>query len=346
MHVKTIEWLSDQNKVRFIDQTKLPGALDYVVTDDYQVICNAIKRLAVRGAPAIGVAGAYGVVIGAGRIQQQDYGEFVAELRRRMEELRSVRPTAVNLAWAIDRMGRILDRYHDITPLRRALLEEALRIHAEDEVMCRSIGEHGAKLLKDGMTVLTHCNAGSLATGGMGTALAPIYVAQEQRKKIKVFADETRPLLQGARLSAWELQANGVDVTLICDNMAAVVMRKGWVDAVLVGSDRIAANGDVANKIGTYTLALLAKHHGIPFYVAAPTSTVDPAISGGDRIPIEERSSEEVAGFGGVRTAPPGIKTFNPAFDVTPHELVAAIITEQGVHRPPYDFSRLADHAH
>jgi methylthioribose-1-phosphate isomerase len=196
-------------------------------------------------------------------------------------------------------------------------------------------------LLRDGMSILTHCNAGSLATGGMGTALAPIYVAQEQGKKIRVYSDETRPLLQGARLTSFELQVNGIEVTLICDNMAAVVMKKGWVDAVLVGSDRIAANGDAANKIGTYTVALLAKHHGIPFYVAAPTSTVDASLAHGDLIPIEERTADEVAGFGGVRTAPGGIKTFNPAFDVTPHDLITAIITERGVHRPPYNFAQI-----
>jgi len=341
MHVKTIEWLADQQKVRFIDQTKLPGSLDYIVTDDYRVMCDAILRLAVRGAPAIGVAGAYGVVIGANGIRANDIDIFIRELRRIMQELRSVRPTAVNLAWAIDRMVRVLDGRHDIGNLRRALLDEALLIHAEDEAMCRQIGEHGAGLFKDGMSVLTHCNAGSLATGGMGTALAPIYVAQEQGKKIHVFADETRPLLQGARLTSWELQANGIDVTLLCDNMAGVVMSKGWVDAVIVGSDRIAANGDVANKIGTFTVALLAKHHNVPFYVAAPTSTVDPAIPDGSHIPIEQRPGEEVAGFAGQRTAPPGIKTFNPAFDVTPHEWIAAIITEKGIHRPPYDFSMI-----
>ncbi len=338
MHVKTIEWIAERNKVRFIDQTKLPLRLEYIETDDYRLLCAAIKRLAVRGAPAIGVAGAYGAVIGANALKDQDVGVFKRELKQLMEELRSVRPTAVNLSWAITRMYRVLDGYEDVADLRRALLTEALSIHAEDEAMCRSIGEHGAQLLKDGMTVLTHCNAGSLATGGMGTALAPIYVAREQGKHIRVFADETRPLLQGARLTAWELQANGIEVTLICDNMAGVVMRQGWVDAVLVGSDRIAANGDAANKIGTYTVALLANHHHVPFYVAAPTSTVDPTMASGDSIPIEERAGEEVAGFGGVRTAPENIKTFNPAFDVTPHELITAIITEGGVHRPPFDF--------
>jgi methylthioribose-1-phosphate isomerase len=341
MHVKTIEWLPDQRKVRLIDQTKLPGSVEYIVTDDYRVMCDSILRLAVRGAPAIGVAGAYGVVIGAQGIRATRIDEFVKELRRIMQELRSVRPTAVNLAWAIDRMGRVLPGRRNVEDVKGALLSEALAIHAEDEIMCRRIGEHGAALLKDGMTVLTHCNAGSLATGGMGTALAPIYVAQEQGKKIRVFADETRPLLQGARLTSWELQANGIDVTLLCDNMAGVVMHKGWIDAVIVGSDRIAANGDVANKIGTFTVALLAKHHNIPFYVAAPTSTVDPAVATGEQIPIEQRSGDEVAGFGGVRTAPQGIKTFNPAFDVTPHEWIAAIITEKGVHRPPYDFSKI-----
>jgi methylthioribose-1-phosphate isomerase len=338
MPLKTIEWLADQKRVRFIDQTLLPDKVEYIVTDDYRVLKDAIYRLAVRGAPAIGVAGAYGVVIGAYSLRELDIDAFRAKLRGIMEDLRGTRPTAVNLAWAIDRLARLLEQHHTVEQLQQRLLSEALKIHQEDEEMCRRIGEHGSELLKDGMTVLTHCNAGSLATGGMGTALAPIYVAQEQGKKIRVFADETRPLLQGARLTSWELMQNGVEVTLICDNMAAVVMRNGWVDAVLVGADRIAANGDAANKIGTYTVALVAKHHRIPFYVAAPTSTVDPTLASGAEIPIEERSGEEVAGFRGCRTAPPGIKVYNPAFDVTPHEWIAAIITEKGVHYPPYDF--------
>ena len=341
MHVKTIEWLADEKKVRLIEQTKLPQKVEYITTDDYHVICDAIKRLAVRGAPAIGVAGAYGVAIGALSLDGDDYGAFLRDLREIMDELRATRPTAVNLFWAVERMEKVLNGHQDVGAAQQALIDEAVRIHDEDRMMCRRIGEHGAELLTDGMTVLTHCNAGSLATGGMGTALAPIYVAHEKGKRIKVFADETRPLLQGARLTSWELQENGLDVTLICDNTAAVVMRKGWVDAVIVGSDRIACNGDVANKIGTYTVALLAKHHGVPFYVAAPTSTVDPSIASGDLIPIEERGGEEVAGFNGQRTAPEGVKTYNPAFDVSPHEMVTAIITEQGIHRPPYDFSFL-----
>lgn len=341
MTVNTIEWLDDAKKVRFIEQTKLPERLEYVVTDDYRVVCDAIRRLAVRGAPAIGVAGAYGVAIGALSLNGADYPTFVSGMQTIMDELRSTRPTAVNLFWAINRMEKVLALNADVEDARQALVDEAVRIHEEDQAMCRRIGEHGAELLADGMTVLTHCNAGSLATGGMGTALAPIYVAYEQGKKIKVFADETRPLLQGARLTAWELQKNGIDVTLICDNMAAVVMRKGWVDAVIVGADRIARNGDTANKIGTYTVALLAEHHRVPFYVAAPTSTVDPSLSTGDSIPIEERDGAEVAHFHEQRTAPAGIKTYNPAFDVTPHDLISAIITERGIHRPPYDFSFL-----
>jgi methylthioribose-1-phosphate isomerase len=341
MQLKTIEWIADKAQVRFIDQTKLPAQIEYITTADYRVMCEAILRLAVRGAPAIGVAGAYGAVMGANSLPQTDFAAFARDLRKIMGELRSVRPTAVNLAWAIDRMNRVLEAQSDVETGKHALLNEALAIHAEDEAMCRAIGEHGAQLLHDGMSILTHCNAGSLATGGMGTALAPIYVAQEQGKKIRVFSDETRPLLQGARLTSFELQANGIEVTLICDNMAAVVMKKGWVDAVIVGADRIAANGDAANKIGTYTVALLAKHHGIPFYVAAPTSTVDVSLAHGDLIPIEERTADEVAGFGGLRTAPAGIKTFNPAFDVTGHELITAIITEKGIHRPPYNFAAI-----
>jgi methylthioribose-1-phosphate isomerase len=341
MAVETLEWLPDEKKVRLIDQTLLPGKLEYIVTDDYRVMCDAIKRLAVRGAPAIGCAGAYGVVIGALSIKEDDFSTFRDRLRLIMDELRNTRPTAVNLFWAIDRMEHKLNGYQDVGSAKQALIDEAILIHSEDADMCRKIGEYGSDLLEDGMTVLTHCNAGSLATGGMGTALAPIYVAQEQGKKIKVFADETRPLLQGARLTSWELQQNGVEVTLICDNMAAVVMRKNWIDAVIVGSDRIACNGDVANKIGTFTVASLARQFGVPFYVAAPTSTVDPNVSSGDLIPIEERADEEVAGFNSVRTAPEGVNTYNPAFDVTPNSIVAAIITERGIHKPPYDFSFL-----
>ncbi|MFH1862868.1 MAG: S-methyl-5-thioribose-1-phosphate isomerase [bacterium] len=343
MRFETIEWLNDQNKVRFIEQTKLPGAFEYIVTDDYRILCDAIRRLAIRGAPALGVAGAYGVVIGALTAEPTDFGGFSQQVRRVMSELRATRPTAVNLFWAINRMEKVLERQSEVAAAKTALLQEALAIHQEDAAMCRKIGEFGASLLSDGMTILTHCNAGSLATGGMGTALAPVYIAHEQGKMIRVFADETRPLLQGARLTSWELQQNGVDVTLICDNMAAVVMRKGWVQAVLVGSDRIAANGDVANKIGTYTIALLARQHGIPFYVLAPVSTIDATLPTGDLIPIEERASQEVASFGGVQTAPVSIKTFNPAFDVTPHDLVTAIITDRGIHYPPFDFKSLSE---
>lgn len=341
MHVKTLEWLKDQRKIRLIDQTKLPGNLEYIETDDYRIICDAIRRLAVRGAPAIGCAGAYGVLIGAMSLNTVDFEVFKRELRRIMDEIRATRPTAVNLFWAVERMEKTLIGQINVDEAVRMLTEEAIRIHEEDEKMCRRIGENGAELLKDGMRILTHCNAGSLATGGMGTALAPIYVAKEQGKNIRVFADETRPLLQGARLTAWELSQNDIDVTLICDNMAAVVMRKGWVDAVIVGSDRIACNGDVANKIGTFTVASLTKQHHVPFYVAAPTSTVDASIPSGDQIPIEERSEDEVASFGGIRIAPEGVRIYNPAFDVTPNDLVSAIITERGIHRRPYDFSFL-----
>ncbi len=341
MHVKTIEWLVDENKVRLIDQTLLPGKLEYIVTDDYRVICDAIRRLAVRGAPAIGCAGAYGVALGALSLRGESDATFRKRLRGVMDELRATRPTAVNLFWAIDRLQRVLNEAPSVDEAVEKIIREAILIQEEDARMCRAIGEHGAELLRDGMTILTHCNAGSLATGGMGTALAPVYVAQEQGKTIRVYADETRPLLQGARLTSWELKENGVDVTLICDNMAGVVMRRGWIDAVIVGSDRIACNGDVANKIGTFTVASMAKLYGVPFYVAAPTSTVDPSIATGEQIPIEERDGEEIAQFHGCRTAPQGVKTYNPAFDVTPHDLVAAIITEKGIHQPPYDFSFL-----
>jgi methylthioribose-1-phosphate isomerase len=341
MHVKTIEWLEDEKKVRLIDQTLLPEKLEYIVTDDYQVMCDAIRRLAVRGAPAIGCAGAYGVAVGALSLRKESFDVFQDRLRGIMDALRATRPTAVNLFWAISRIEQVLNGANSVDEAIENIIREAIAIQEEDARMCRRIGEYGAELLQDGMTVLTHCNAGSLATGGMGTALAPIYVAKEQGKTIRVYADETRPLLQGARLTSWELKENGVDVTLICDNMAGVVMRKGWVDAVIVGSDRIACNGDVANKIGTFTVASMAKLHDVPFYVAAPTSTVDPSLSSGDQIPIEERDGEEVAQFHGCRIAPEGVKTYNPAFDVTPNDLVAAIITERGIHKPPYDFSFL-----
>jgi len=334
---KTIEWIGDakQGHLRMLDQTRLPGEVVYLDCRDVQGVWDGIKRLSVRGAPAIGIAAAYGCVIGAQR------GEF----EKSAAHLATSRPTAVNLFWAIDRMKRVSPRTPD------ALLAEAKRIHEEDAAMCRRIGEHGLALLKPLLSaetrpasgseahppaILTHCNAGALATGGIGTATAPMYVAREQGVSLRVFADESRPLLQGARLTAFELQAAGVDVTLICDDMAAQVMREGKIRAVITGADRIAANGDSANKIGTYNLAVLAKHHGIPFFIAAPVSTFDLAITDGSGIPIEERAAEEITEGFGRRTAPPGVKTYSPAFDVTPHELITAIITDRGVIQPVF----------
>ncbi len=318
--LKHIEWVGDAatGHLRLLDQTLLPGEVAYLDCRDVEAVWRAIKRLSVRGAPAIGIAAAYGCVIGA------QHGEFI----KQADYLATSRPTAVNLFWAIDRM-KLLG-----TDDPAQLLDEAKTIHAEDEAMCRAIGEHGLPLMPEGGGVLTHCNAGALATGGIGTATAPMYLAKERGVELAVFADETRPLLQGARLTAWELGRASVDVTLICDDMAATVMRQGKVNAVITGADRIAANGDAANKIGTYNLAVLAKHHGLPFYVAAPSSTFDLSLSTGDDIPIEQRAADEIISGFGPATAPVDVKTFNPAFDVTPAELITALVTERGVIEP------------
>ncbi len=330
MVVKTIEWR--ENRVVLIDQTRLPTEEIYLEITEYRELAEAIKQLKIRGAPAIGIAGAFAVCLAANQIESGDYRDFRAQLERVSAELAATRPTAVNLVWALERMQRVLEK-NPLGPsrLKKMLLDEALCIFEEDKKICRQIGKHGAELLKDGDTVLTHCNTGALATADFGTALGVIYTAAAQGKKIRVFADETRPLLQGARLTAWELQKAGIDVTLICDDMAAVVMQKGWVNCVLVGADRIAANGDTANKIGTYNLAILANYHRIPFYVVAPTSTIDHRIKTGQQIPIEERSAEEVTFGFGKQTAPNGVKVFNPAFDVTPRELITGIVTERGI---------------
>jgi methylthioribose-1-phosphate isomerase len=300
-------------------------------------VWEAIRSLRVRGAPAIGVAAAFGVAVG---VLEQPASDVVA-LRRRVcevvDHLRTSRPTAVNLFWALERMRRRADRFEQpaaMTSVIQALLEEARSIADEDCRMCHAIGRHGAGLVPDGGGVLTHCNAGSLATAGLGTALAVLYAAAEAGKRFRVFADETRPLLQGARLTAWELQQHGVDVILICDNMAAQVMREGRVGMVVVGADRIAANGDTANKIGTYGVAVLAHAHGIPFYVAAPTSTFDMSLPTGDRIPIEQRDPREVTHGFGRATAPAGVHVYNPAFDVTPAGIITGIITDKGLIRP------------
>ena len=343
--VKTIEWLGD--RVRYIDQTKLPHELVMRETTDYRVLADSIRRLEVRGAPAIGVAAAMGVALAALECRARDAGAFHAGVEDAARALRATRPTAVNLTWAASRMLRALD---EVVPLGRdeqirRIIDEALSIAEEDRLLSRRIGENGAALLADGDCVLTHCNAGGLATAEYGTALAVIYAAVEAGKSLRVFADETRPLLQGARLTTWELMARGIDVTLLVDGAAASAMARGMIDKVIVGADRIARNGDVANKVGTFPLALAARRHGIPFYVAAPHTTLDPSALTGRDIPIEERPAEEVTSIAGHRIAPPGVKVYNPAFDVTPAELVGAIITDRGVFGPPYGAALFADGA-
>jgi methylthioribose-1-phosphate isomerase len=334
--IDTIRW--KEGCVELIDQTLLPSELVYKECRDVEVLAEAIESLRVRGAPAIGVAGAFGVALGAQEIREERRQAFLKELEKRIQRLAATRPTAVNLFWALDRMRGVIDQCptENVEELKGRLLEEALKIQEEDKAICRKMGANGAELLQDGMTVLTHCNAGALATADYGTALGVIYAAQEQGKKIRVFADETRPLLQGARLTAWELMENGIETTLICDNMAAWVMSKGRIDCVIVGSDRIASNGDVANKIGTYGVAISAQAHGIPFYVVAPFSTIDMKLASGEDIPIEERKPEEVTSLAGRRTAPESVRVYNPAFDVTPYRYVAAIVSEKGVARAPY----------
>ncbi len=327
MTVEAVARVGD--KVRLIDQTRLPLEVVYHDIDDYREIIEAMRRLEVRGAPAIGIAAAYGMAIGV-----KQMGKFAPEVIKSLAaEIKDARPTAVNLFWAID---RVVKRYHRENPgtiesTLELLWDEAEKIHEEDRRMCRSMGEHGAELIKDGDGILTHCNAGALATGGIGTALGVMYVAHEQGKKIRVYADETRPLLQGARLTTWELQQAGIDVTLLTDNMAGMLMKEGRVDLVIVGADRIAKNGDTANKIGTYGVAVLAKEHGIPFYVAAPGSTFCQHTETGEEIVIEQRDPDEVTSFSGQETAPEGTKVYSPAFDVTPVRLVTAFITDEGI---------------
>jgi methylthioribose-1-phosphate isomerase len=334
--LNTVEWAD--GKVRLIDQTLLPLKHCVVECSSYEEVADAIKGMKVRGAPAIGITAAYGMALGAAAADTADPAVFCGQMRQAAERLRSTRPTAVNLFWAIERMLEVANRAPlcGVEVARAEMLETAHRMSAEDIKANRRMGAHGAVLLPDEGTVLTHCNAGALATVAYGTALGVIRAAVEMGKKIRVFADETRPFLQGARLTAWELVAEGIPVTLITDNMAGHFMHCGKIDAIVVGADRIAANGDVANKIGTYSVAVLAKENGIPFYVAAPTSTVDLSIATGEEIVIEERDPREVLYIGGHRIAPEGVDVANPAFDVTPHRYVSAIITENGVVREPY----------
>ena len=336
--IKTLEWTDEG--VLMIDQRLLPSEEVYPVFKTYEEIAWAIKEMVVRGAPAIGVAAAMGVALGARDTKCEDAAEFEKALDHICNVLAATRPTAVNLFWAIGRMRTLYTRLKaekkTLGEIRANLIEEAKRMHGEDVAVNRAMGRHGAELIRDGATVLTHCNAGALATAGYGTALGVIRAAVEAGKRVAVYADETRPFLQGARLTAWELHKDNIPVTLITDNMAGHFMKRGSIDCVIVGADRIASNGDVANKIGTYSVAVLARENEIPFYVAAPISTLDMSLATGDDIPIEERNAREVTHVKETRLAPAGINIANPAFDVTPNRYVAAIITERGVARPPY----------
>lgn len=335
--VKSVEWID--GKFLMLDQTKLPVEVRVEEQTSVEQVWNSIKQLKVRGAPAIGVAGAYGLVVAMREKTHLDRPAFLTELKKQADYLDSSRPTAVNLSWALKRVVAAVERSTVGTgaELLTIVRTTAEAIHQEDILLCKKIGEYGAPLIKDGMGVLTHCNAGRLATSEYGTATAPMYLAHQNGVKFSVYSDESRPLLQGSRLTAWELQEAGIDVYTITDNMAAFVMQQGLIDMVIVGTDRVAANGDVANKIGTMGVAILAKHFGIPFYVASPFSTIDLNTPAGADIVIEERGEDEVTHFGLRRTAPEGIKVRNPAFDVTPHELVTAIITDRGIIEAPYD---------
>ena len=330
-----IEWLGD--RVRIIDQTALPAKEIYLEIDDYHELAAAIKELKIRGAPAIGVAGAYAVALGALKISPSAaLPAFKQEVNQIIDDIRATRPTARNLFFALERMKKVLDAGKSPAQLKNTLIFEAQKINRDEAEATDRLSEYGAELVKDGWTVLTHCNTGPLATCGSGTAIGVIVAAQKQGKKINVLADETRPLLQGARLTAWELQKAGVPVKIITDNMAGHFMKAGKIDMVVTGADRITANGDTANKIGTYTVAVLAKENKIPFYIAAPLSTIDPSLKTGDEIPIEERKPEEVTHLHGAPVAPEGVGALNPAFDVTPHRYITAIITDKGIIRPPY----------
>src|SRR4051794_36051801 len=353
--LQTITWTGAA--ARLLDQTRLPTETVYVDITDERQMWDAIKRLVVRGAPAIGVAAAFGAYLGVREFKDESPQQFLTRLNEVCDHLATSRPTAVNLFWALDRIRgvarEIIGRSpgasapcHVVRDVQDAILDECLRMIDEDNAVCRAIGEHGFRLLRElvgetqaqaELSVLTHCNAGGLCSVRYGTALSPVYVGAEQGAKFHVFADETRPLLQGSRITAYELKQNGIPVTVICDNMAATVMKQGKVQAVIVGTDRVAANGDVANKIGTLNVAILARHFGIPFLVAAPTSSIDLSLSSGDQIPIEQRDGREISEGLGKRTAPDDVELYNPAFDVTPAELVTAIITERGVVRPPYE---------
>ena len=337
--IENVRLSDDGTKVIILDQEKLPNAEEYLELDNAEDIYEAIFRLKVRGAPAIGICAGYGIYVLARQIDTEDFDTFYKEFKEKKDYLDSSRPTAVNLSWALNRMERVVinNREKTVDEIKGLLLAESRKIQAEDIEMCRAISEYGLSLLKDGDGILTHCNAGPLATSKYGTALGPLLLGKERGMEFHVFADETRPLLQGARLTAYELQKAGVDVTLICDNMAGLVMKNGWINACLVGCDRIAANGDTANKIGTSAVAVLAQYYHIPFYVLGPTSTIDMNCPTGDDITIELRDPEEIKSrYYREPSTLPEVKCYNPAFDVTPHELITGIVTEHGVIGPPY----------
>ncbi|MGB2828033.1 MAG: S-methyl-5-thioribose-1-phosphate isomerase [Dehalococcoidales bacterium] len=334
IYTSPIDWL--ENRVRILDQSRLPDEEAYLELEDYRDVASAITELKIRGAPAIGVAGGYGIALGALKIESAQKGDFLKKLDVVMATIAATRPTARNLFWAIQRMREAAEGIDDVDGIKSALVDEAVKIHAQEREATHRLSQFGAELIKDRDTVLVHCNAGPLATAGYGTALGIILFAFEQGKKIKVMATETRPVLQGARITAWELKKAGVPVTLITDSMAGYFMQRGEINCVIVGADRVAANGDTANKIGTYTLAVLAKENEVPFYVAAPLSTIDPALASGAEIPIEQRKAEEVTHIKGVPIAPEGIAVQNPAFDVTPHRYITAIITEKGIIKEPF----------
>jgi methylthioribose-1-phosphate isomerase len=337
--IHTLEWT--EQGVRFLDQTKLPTEETYVTCKTHEQVADVIRNMVVRGAPAIGVSAAMGIALGVNNSKAESAGDLKRDFDQICDVIGKTRPTAVNLFWAIRRMQEKFERVRvrPIPHIKQALVAEAQRMHAEDIAANQAMGRHGATLMPASGAVLTHCNAGALATAGYGTALGVIRAAVEAGKKIHVYADETRPFLQGSRLTAWELMKDGIPTTVISDNMAGAMMRQGKISAIVVGADRIAANGDVANKIGTYTVAVLAKEHGIPFYVAAPISTVDLACADGSQIPIEQRNAKEVTHIAGKQMVPDGVSIENPAFDVTPAQYVAAIITEKGIARPPFDNS-------
>jgi len=343
MIVQTLRWVGGiDGFLDIVDQRKLPGELVRLEVRELQQLGRAIKRLAVRGAPAIGVAAAYGVVLGMQSLSgDSDLKQALGAVVKCCEYLRSLRPTAVNLSWAVDRVRRRAEEFAAAQPeaglpaMREVILDEAKAIYQQDVEMCRRIGENGQKFVQEGAGILTHCNAGALATAGQGTALSIIYEAHKRGRKFRVYVDETRPLLQGARLTAWELQQAGIDVTVICDSTAGWLMKQGRISAVITGADRIAANGDAANKIGTYSLSILARQHNIPFYIAAPSSTFDLSVKSGDMIPIEQRQGGEITRIGQIRIAPDGIKVYNPSFDVTEAGQITAIISEKGIIEQP-----------